>query len=85
MTRHRICALLAAVAVLGAATARLRTLHRQIARERTVARLAEGIHQRDVNTLKTRIHTTSRQQQVLADADCILTAAIAAHHPKKGG
>ncbi|MGW7283906.1 hypothetical protein ACWGH4_00145 [Streptomyces sp. NPDC054847] len=74
----------AAAAVLGAAT-RLRYLHRAVARERTVARLAEGIHQRDLNTLKTRIRTECRQQQILAEADRILTAAIAAHHPQKGG
>lgn len=86
MTPLRTTITLLGLAALGTATlVRLRALRRAVAREQAVARLTEGIHQRDLNALKTRIHTTSRQQQVLADADRILTAAIAAHHPKKEG
>lgn len=77
--------MLAAAAVATSAALHCRTVRRQLARERAVARLTDNLHQRDLTALATRITHAARQQQVLADADHILTRAIAAHTPKKEG
>lgn len=85
MTTRTVVLVLVGLAAGAATVLRVRHLRRAVARERAVARLTQGIHQRDLNALKTRIHTSTVHAQVLADADRILTAAIAAHHPQKEG
>jgi hypothetical protein len=87
MTRTRTwtAVVLAAAAVAASAALHLRAVRRQLARERAVARLTDNLHQRDLTALGSRIAAATRQQQVLDDADQILTRAIAAHTPKKGG
>ena len=85
MTPRTVLLVLIGLAAGTATVLRMRHLGRAVARERAVARLTEGVHQRDLNALKTRIHASHAHAQVLADADRILTAAIAAHHPQKEG
>jgi hypothetical protein len=84
-TRTWTAVVLAAAAVAVSAALHHRTVRRQLARERAVARLTDNLHQRDLTALTTRITAAARQQAVLDDADRILTRAIAAHTPKKGG
>jgi hypothetical protein len=69
-------ALAAAVAVC-AVVRRERRLHAQLARERAAARLTAGCLHRDLEAFQARIGAVLAQQAVLAEADQVLTAALA--------
>jgi hypothetical protein len=69
-------ALAAAVAVC-AVVRRERRLHAQLARERASSRLTAGCLHRDMEAFQHRIGAVLAQRAVLAEADQVLTAALA--------
>ena len=75
-TAMAAAALAAAVAVC-AVVRRERRLHAQLARERAAARLTAGCLHRDLEAFQARIGAVLAQQAVLAEADQVLTAALA--------
>lgn len=75
-TAMAAAALAAAVAVY-ALVRRERRLHAQLARERASSRLTAGCLHRDLEAFQHRIGAVLEQRAVLAEADQVLTDALA--------
>ena len=69
-------ALAAAVAVC-AVVRRERRLHARLARERAASRLTAGCMHRDLEAFQSRLAAAMAQRAVLAEADQVLTVALA--------
>jgi hypothetical protein len=67
----------AAAVAVSAAAVRYRRLHRALARERAADRLTAGCLHRDMAAFQHRIGAVMAQRAVLAEADQILTDALA--------
>ena len=80
-----VVAVLAALAVAGAALFRLHRLRRALIAERASARLAGGMQARDLDAFRSRVAELLQDREVLAEADRILDTALAHHSNPEGG
>lgn len=89
MTVYPIAVAVFAALTVGAGLAlwRLRTLQRAIRVERAAVRLTEAAHYRDAEALLAAHRNTELREQVLTEADRIITAELARttrHNPQEG-
>lgn len=77
-------AALAAAAVAICTVRRLRRLYRLLDREKAAARLTEGCRDRDLEEFRARMNAVLAQRAVLAEADRVVDAALAAQARSSG-
>jgi uncharacterized protein YoxC len=77
-------AALAAAAVAVCTVRRLRRLYRLLDREKAAARLTEGCLHRDLEGFRVRVEGLLAQRAVLAEADRVVDAALAAQAGSSG-
>lgn len=79
---------LVALAALGAAACaahQLRKTRRALEAERAARRLTDGMRRRDMEAFMSRLRQQVQAEEVLAEANRILDAALATHHRPEGG